>query len=157
MGFALSSMQLRSRSIADGIIPARHSKEGGNISPHLSWREIPENTRSFALFCHDPDAPRIVGGEYGFVHWVLYNLPLIDELAEGTDLGVAGVNSFGDIGYGGPKPPAGHGSHHYFFVLLALRSVMELPEGLPLKKLLEEIEPEVLGMNRLVGKYETSR
>ncbi|HEY3700590.1 MAG TPA: YbhB/YbcL family Raf kinase inhibitor-like protein [Spongiibacteraceae bacterium] len=154
MGFALSSLQLRSNSIANGIIADRNTKAGGNLSPHLSWSEAPENTQAFALICHDPDAPRIVNGEYGFIHWVLYNIPAIDELLEGTDIGVAGINSFGDSGYGGPKPPPGHGIHHYFFILFALRSVMDLQEGLSAQKLLEQIEPEVLGMNRLVGTYE---
>src|SRR5215472_7365889 len=29
-------------------------------------------------------------------------------------------NDFGTIGYGGPCPPKGHGTHHYHFRLLAI-------------------------------------
>lgn len=148
-------LQLRSNSIIDGAIPARHSKDGGNVSPHLSWSNAPEKALSFALICHDPDAPRIVGGEYGFIHWVLYNIPSINELPEGKSIGTAGINSYGESGYGGPKPPPGHGIHHYFFILFALGKQLDLPANLSAKQLLEKIEPEVLGMNRLVGTYET--
>ena len=30
------------------------------------------------------------------------------------------VNDFGEVGYRGPCPPRGHGTHHYHFRLLAL-------------------------------------
>ena len=154
MGLALSSMKLQSRSIRDGMIPQRHSKEGGNVSPYLSWSNAPEDTQEFALLCHDPDAPRVADGEYGFTHWVLYNIPVVGGLEEGTDIGTAGINSYGESGYGGPKPPPGHGIHHYFFVLFALRSRLDLPAGLTARQLLERIEPEVLGINRLVGRFD---
>lgn len=155
MGLALSSMKLQSTSIRAGEIPARHSKDGGNVSPRLSWSDAPENTRAFALICHDPDAPYIADGAYGFVHWVLYDIPRVNELAEGTDVGVAGMNSYGESGYGGPKPPPGHGPHHYYFVLFALDRALDLPAGLSLRQLLEKIEPHVLAINRLVGRFET--
>ena len=154
MGLALSSLKLQSRSLRDGMIPARHSKEGGNVSPHLGWSNAPEITRAFALICHDPDAPFIADGAYGFVHWVLYDIPPVSELEEGAPVGVAGINSYGESGYGGPMPPPGHGPHHYFFVLFALRNRLDLPAGLSAGQLLERIEPEVLGINRLVGRFE---
>jgi Raf kinase inhibitor-like YbhB/YbcL family protein len=155
MGLALSALKLQSRSIGDGKIPPEHSKEGGNVSPSLSWSGAPADTRAFALLCHDPDAPFIADGAYGFVHWVLYDIPAdIGELEEGTVIGVAGINSYGERGYGGPMPPPGHGPHHYFFVLFALRNKLDLPPGLSARQLLERIEPEVLGINRLVGRFE---
>jgi Raf kinase inhibitor-like YbhB/YbcL family protein len=155
MGLALSSMKLQSTSICAGEIPARYSKEGGNVSPQLSWSDVPDNTRAFALICHDPDAPFIANGAYGFVHWVLYDIPPVHELEEGAAIGVAGINSYGESGYGGPKPPPGHGPHHYYFVLFALDHALDLPAGLSLGQLLEKIEPHVLGINRLVGRFET--
>src|SRR5690554_2719394 len=76
MGFALSDLQLSSPAFASGRpIPARHTGEGADTSPILEWRNLPEGTRGLAVFCHDPDAPLIQPGSYGFVHWVLYNLP----------------------------------------------------------------------------------
>ena len=155
MGFALSPMQLTSSAFADaGPIPARHTGEAEDLSPALSWSDAPEGTRSFAVICHDPDAPLVKPGVYGFVHWVLYNIPAdVRELAEGASGHTEGGNDFGNSGYGGPMPPDGHGVHHYFFWVLALDSDPDLPAGLTMWELLEKVEPNVLGMNRLVGTY----
>jgi phosphatidylethanolamine-binding protein (PEBP) family uncharacterized protein len=50
-------------------------------------------------------------------------------------------------------PPVGHGTHHYYFWILALDQMLELPPGLDLASFLEKVEPHLLGMNRLVGTY----
>lgn len=155
MGFAISNMQLESPAFESGAeIPRRHAGNGEDRSPPLSWRNAPAETRSFALFCHDPDAPLIGPGRYGYTHWLLYDIPAsVTELTEATDEHTAGVNDAGNLGYNGPMPPEGHGVHHYFFWLLAIAEHPELPAGLTLQQLLEAVEPDVLGMNRLVGVY----
>ncbi|MFO7952177.1 MAG: YbhB/YbcL family Raf kinase inhibitor-like protein [Bacillota bacterium] len=156
MGFALAELQLKSASFESlGVIPQKHTGEGENISPALKWSNAPEGTKSFALICHDPDAPLVSPGSYGFVHWVLYNIPAsVTKLPEGTREYTAGINDAQKEGYMGPMPPKGHGQHHYFFWILALDKELELPAGLTLWQLLEKIEPHVIGMNRLVGTYE---
>lgn len=156
MGFALSPLQLRSDSFApEGSIPKRCAKDGDNLSPHLKWSNVPAETRSFALVCHDPDAPLASVGSYGFVHWVLYNLPAtLTDLAEGTSAGTQGVSDFGEPGYGGPLPPPGHGVHHYFFILMALDRELDFEPGLTLWQLMAKVEPHVIAMNRLVGTYQ---
>ena len=158
MGFALSDMTLTSSAFGRGAeIPAKHTGEGQDISPVLSWRGQPEGTKSFALICHDPDAPLVKPGTYGFVHWVLYGIPgSLTELPEGVGDYIQGSNDFGKAGYGGPMPPEGHGTHHYFFWLLALDTSPVLEPGLTMWQLLEKIEPNVIAMNRLVGTYTRS-
>ncbi len=155
MGFAISDMQLTSTAFADGErIPARHTGESDDVSPALAWTDPPEGTQGYALICHDPDAPLIKPGTYGYVHWVLYNMPAgISELPEGVTGYTGGMNDFGNTEYGGPMPPEGHGTHRYFFWLFALSSPIEFPAGLSMWQLLEKIEPDVLGMNRLMGTY----
>lgn len=156
MGFALSPMQLLSNTFPpQGAIPKRCTMEGDNLSPHLKWSDAPAGTRSYALICHDPDAPLALPGSYGFVHWVRYNLPAtVSELAEGVAAGTDGVSDFGKPGYGGPMPPPGHGIHHYFFVLMALDKELNLEPGLTLWQLMTKIESHVIGMNRLMGTYQ---
>ena len=155
MGFALSDMQLKSAAFQNGgAIPAKFTGEAEDVSPALSWTGAPSGTRSFALICHDPDAPLVKPGTYGFVHWVLYGIPgSVQALPEAVSDYVQGVNDFGNIGYGGPMPPVGHGTHHYFFWLLALDAVPDFPPGLTMWELLEKIEPHVIAMNRLSGTY----
>src|SRR5512143_456320 len=100
-----------------GLIPAKFTCEGANVSPELRWNDAPAGTRSFALIVDDPDAP--VGT---FTHWVLFDIPADRAaLAMGTGaIGVPGKNDFGRAGYGGPCPPRGHGPHRYYFTLYAL-------------------------------------
>ena len=140
-----------------GRIPRSHTGEAEDVSPALSWTNVPDGTKSFALICHDPDAPLVTPGGYGFVHWVLYNVPAsITELAEGENSYTSGVTNFGRDGYGGPMPPEGHGTHHYFFWIMALDCELDLEPGLSMAELLGAIESNVIGMNRLVGTYSRS-
>ncbi|EZQ18294.1 YbhB/YbcL family Raf kinase inhibitor-like protein [Pseudomonas sp. G11-1] len=158
MGFALNlDLQLTSSAFtADGAIPTRHTGEGEDISPALSWSNAPAGTKSFAVICHDPDAPLVsANGTYGFVHWVLYNIPgEVTSLAEGCGDYTQGQNNFGKTGYGGPMPPEGHGQHKYYFWVLALDAEPDLSAGLDLWQLLAKVEPHTLAMNRLVGTYQ---
>jgi Raf kinase inhibitor-like YbhB/YbcL family protein len=159
MGFALSDMQISSPAFQQGSpIPSRHTGEGDDVSPPLSWTNVPAEARSFAVFCHDPDAPLVsAGGTYGFVHWVLYNIPAtVTQLPEGIADYTAGRNDFGKSGYGGPMPPGSHGTHQYYFWILALNGAPKLDAGLSLWQLLERIEPGIIAMNRLVGTCERS-
>jgi len=85
---------------------------------------------------------------------VAYNIPAsVTQLAEGETNYTGGANNFGSTGYGGPMPPEGHGIHHYFFWILALDAELDLEGGLSMEELLKAIEPNVIGMNRLVGTY----
>ena len=65
---------------AGEAIPKQYTGDGADKSPPLHWSEPPSGTRSIALICDDPDAPRGT-----WVHWVLFNLPAqTRELAEGV-------------------------------------------------------------------------
>ena len=156
MGFALSDMQLTSTAFEhSGSIPPQHTGEGVDTSPALSWSGAPDGTKAFAVICHDPDAPLVTpAGTYGFVHWVLYNIPgSMTGLAEGSVEFTNGKNDFGNEVYGGPMPPNGHGTHQYYYWILALNEQVDLEAGLTMWQLLERIEPSLIGMNRLVGTY----
>ncbi len=157
MGFALSDLKLTSTAFGQGgAIPSKHTGEGDDVSPDLSWTNVPDGTKAIAVICHDPDAPLVSpNGTYGFVHWVLYNIPgSTTSLAEATAEHTSGNSDFGKAGYGGPMPPEGHGTHQYYFWVLALNDDTPLEEGLNLWGLLEKIEPNLIGMNRLVGTYQ---
>lgn len=142
-----------------GEIPVRHTCEGQDVSPGLSWSGAPAGTRSFALIVDDPDAPDPRAPRVIWVHWVLYNIPgdasRLAESEGGKHLQPGtreGRNDWKRTGYGGPCPPIGR--HRYFHKLYALDTV--LPElGKPTKdQLLKAMEGHVLAKAELVGTYQ---
>lgn len=144
----------------NGKIPKRYTCDGENISPPLTWSNVPEGTRSLALIVDDPDAPDPRAPKMTWVHWVLYNLPpdsqglpeAVTQLPAGTK---EGLNDWKRIGYGGPCPPIGE--HRYFFKLYALDTM--LPDlGHPTKQQLEQaMAGHILQETALVGTYLRSR
>jgi Raf kinase inhibitor-like YbhB/YbcL family protein len=131
-----------------GTIPSRHTCDGENVSPRLSFAGAPERTRSLAVVVDDPDAP--VGT---FTHWLAWG---IDPSAAGLDEGQAapreGCNGFGTTGYAGPCPP--HGRHRYFFRLHALDTELNLEPGADRDQLDRALDGHVLETAELVGGYE---
>ncbi len=131
-------------------IPARHTSDGEDVSPPLEWTGVPDGTAAFAVVMHDPDAPLVDG----FTHWVVYGIPGdASGLPEGSDVGVAGLNSMGNDRYNGPAPPPGHGVHHYYFWVYALDEALELPPNLERRPLLAQLEDHVIEQARLIGTY----
>ena len=147
------TMALTSAAFAPGgVIPKRHTGEGANVSPALSWTGLPKGTRELALICDDPDAPT----PKPWVHWVLYGIPTsLAGLKEGhSRAGLEGPNDSGGVGYTGPMPPNGHGVHRYFFRLYALDATLNNAPGWSKERLLAEIEGHVLETAELMGTYE---
>src|SRR5262249_2953182 len=100
------------------------------------------------------DAPLATPDGYGFVHWLLYNIPAsVTTLTEGEAGYTTGATGFGKPKYGGPLPPPGPGVPHYYFWVLALEAEPKLKPGPPMRELVAAIEPNVIAMNRLVGTY----
>ncbi len=132
-------------------IPERHTTDGDDVSPPLQWVNVPAGARQLALVCHDPDAPLT----HGFTHWVAYGIrPDVTGIPEGGGDGyVEGVNDFGNEGYGGPAPPPGHGTHHYYFHLYALDAEIDAGPGLSRGELLARIDDHIIEQARLVGTY----
>jgi hypothetical protein len=136
----------------DAEIPKRYTCEGENVSPQLEWVDVPEDTQELVLTCVDPDAPT-----GPFAHWSVWGLsPSTTGLAEGEVPSEArqGLNGFGILGYGGPCPPPGHGTHHYNFTLIALRSKIELANGAAMGQLAKAIEGKGIERAILIGTYE---
>ena len=148
-------MELSSPILRDGdAIPARHTCDADNVSPPLTWRDVPEKTEALALIVDDPDAPAKV-----WVHWVLYDIPPdVTWLPEGVpeekrlpNGAVHGTNDFERLGYGGPCPPGG--VHRYRFTLYALDTKLNLPPGATKYEVLQAMESHVLDQQQLIGKY----
>ncbi len=143
----------------NGEIPKQFTCQGQDISPALTWSNLPENTKSLALIVDDPDAPDPAAPKMTWVHWVLYNIPPdasgLPEAVSAANLPAGtkqGLNDWKKTGYGGPCPPIGR--HRYFFKLYALDTV--LPDlNQPTKSELENtMQAHILDQTELIGTYQ---
>lgn len=143
-----ATMRLTSTAFAEGAtIPAEHTCDGEDVSPPLQIDGIPETTETLVLIVDDPDAP---AGTWD--HWVAFDIAPAPEIPRDVGaLGIAGVNSFGTTGYGGPCPPSG--SHRYVHQVYALDTALGLPEGATRAEVLEAMEGHVLAEATLTGLY----
>ena len=145
-----------------GMIPARHTCDGCNVSPPLSWGEPPLATRSLVLIVDDPDAPDPAAPRLTWVHWLLYNIPpharLLPEGVGDRDLPpptLHGMNDWRRSGYGGPCPPIG--THRYFHKLYALDTVLPDLQQPHKARLEEAMQGHVLAACELIGLYRRQR
>ena len=95
-------------------VPTRHCHQsvigGKNISPGFSWSDPPTSAKSFALTILDPHPVA-----KNWIHWMVVNISFreraIVEGASRTNSLPRGakefMNSFNQLGYGGPAPPPG--------------------------------------------------
>jgi len=148
-------MELKSSAFATGgMIPTKYTCDGPDVSPPLSWSDVPAAAKTLALIADDPDAPMGT-----WVHWVAWNIP---PNARGLEEGVPkkdslpngmkqGMTDFRSIGYGGPCPPSG--THRYFFKLYALDTSLNLPPSTTKKDLEKAMQGHLLQRGELLGKY----
>ena len=151
------ALTLKSPAFGEGRrIPDRYTADGDDVSPPLVWSDPPPQTRSFALVCSDPDAPR--GTWY---HWAVYDLPVstlqLDEdqpKAAAADGGRQAISDFKRPGWGGPCPPKGHGPHRYRFHLMGLDiPSLALPEQAHCGEVERAAADHVVGESVLTATY----
>ncbi|MDR0787216.1 MAG: YbhB/YbcL family Raf kinase inhibitor-like protein [Gemmatimonadota bacterium] len=147
---------------AGGVVPADYTADGRDLSPPLTWRNLPAGTKRIAVLLED----RGVGNPPPFVHWVIYNIPgTAAGLPEGQPLqwaeampaelagAVGGRSGFGRSYYRGPAPPPGP-AHEYTFVVYALDSDVDFPAELNRAALLEAMDGHVIGKGEIVSSYQ---
>ncbi len=146
-GAAIEVFSMSSSAFTDGApIPARHTCAGDDLSPPLDWASTPA-TAELALVVRDRDAE-------GFVHWVLTGIdPSVQGLGEGgvPETAVEAQNEAGTLGWLGPCPPAGSGTHTYVFTLHALPEPLGLAAGTPAEEAARLVEGASSDQAVLIG------
>jgi len=128
------------------FIPKKYTCQGDDVNPPLAIENVPVDAKSLALIVDDPDAP--VGT---WVHWVVFDIPIMDKIDEKSIPGKQGINDFGKKNYGGPCPPSG--IHRYFFKIYALDTNLTLREGVTKSELEGAMKGHIVGNAELVGLY----
>ena len=142
-------MKLRTVFEHNQQIPQPYTCLGPNISPPLQFEDIPEGTKSLVLILEDVDAtPK------PWTHWLVFNIPpttLATEqgkIPEGATEGLANNHSFG---YEGPCPRYFQGTHHYWFRVFALDTVLDLPAASEREEIEEAMQGHVIEKAELLG------
>ena len=143
-------------------IPRDYTPDGRNLSPPITWGNLPEGTREIAVVCSDFGA----GNPPPWVHWIIYGipatagglpagLPILPETPMPTELAGAtqGLNGWRRPYYRGPAPPGGT-PHLYHFTVYALDAALGLEPGLTRRGLLRAIEGHIIGQGDIVPVYE---
>ena len=130
---AVQVMTLSSPAWRDGAeIPAKYTQAGGEMSPPLTWSQVPEGVTSFVLIAHDVDAA-IGNGTDDLLQWMLWNIPAnttsLPEHVPGVSQLPDGTRQISATGpyYRGPGALADGPAHHYVFELFALDATLDVP------------------------------
>ncbi|MBX3199991.1 MAG: YbhB/YbcL family Raf kinase inhibitor-like protein [Labilithrix sp.] len=154
-GVRLQSITVTSPSFTEGgRIPVDLTCDGKDLIPELVLSSPPENTKSLVVIVEDPDAPNGT-----FTHMVAFNvspdvrkLPGGPELTGAGDAARFGLNDFQVAHYSGPCPPKGE-AHRYRFRVVALDTVLNLPEGAQVARVEEAIDGHIIGEGMLTGHF----
>src|SRR5262249_35690977 len=127
---SITTMTLTTAAWPDGgTIPAKYTQAGDQVSPALSWSNVPAGTVSFVLLFHDITAPTGDGTD-DVLHWLLWNIPsAATSLPEGVSQGTQLPDGTRQISVSGPyyRSPGAHAAgppHHYVFKLFALDTIL---------------------------------
>src|SRR5262245_15442755 len=95
-----------------GAIPKRYTVDGADVSPPLSWKNVPAAAKELVLVVQDAD-----GGDVPLGHWLLYGIPpTVTSVPEGIPQGPQPIAEAGgalqgandvthELGWSGPNPP----------------------------------------------------
>jgi Raf kinase inhibitor-like YbhB/YbcL family protein len=128
------------------LIDTRHTCDGDNISPALTWTGVPDGTVELAVLATDDDTG-------GLVHWLVTRIdPSVVSTFEGAAPagGVELVNSFGETGWSGPCPPEGS-THTYRFTVYALNQQLEVADEFSADEVIEFIDLTTIESATITG------
>lgn len=142
-------MKVKSVFKNGGVIPEKYTCDGENINPPLEFSELPEETKSIALFVEGLDNPMKI-----MVHWVVWNIPperiqVFEKLT--PMISVQGINDFGQNSYNGPCPASG--KHQYTFKVFALNTLLNLPASSKKVDVERAMQGHILDKAELAGYY----
>jgi len=137
----------------DSFLPGKYTK----ISPPLTWKNIPADTKSLVIIATDFDAPSPKLKLFSPTHWVVFNIsPQTNSIEEGVKLEAFppakfGKNILNQNAYTGPNPP--FGVHNYTFRIYATTLDYINPPNPTKEQILKLISSKTIAYGEIVGKY----
>jgi Raf kinase inhibitor-like YbhB/YbcL family protein len=150
-------------AFADGAeIPAKYTQAGDQISPAISWTNVPAGTVTFLLHMHDLEVSRNHTTD-DQLHWIVWNIPgtatgLPEGVPKGAQLanGAYQLSATGAV-YRGPGAPANGPRHHYTIEVFALDTKVDVQPGTDAfdtrTAILKAIQGHILGKAVYMGLF----
>ena len=149
------------------VMKPEYTQIGDDRFPELHWGTPSAGVKEYILICEDPDAPLPTP----IYHSLFYAIPphVTELTASDIDLVKMDGKQASPEGkfrfvknrrgkhYSGPKPLLGHGSHRYFYQLIALNEPLDLAklgENVTKEQLAAAIVGKVVGWGMWVGSFE---
>lgn len=130
-------------------IPTPYTCLGPNINPPMQFEDVPVGAESFVLIIEDVDAtPK------AWTHWMVFNIPAVTQNVEEGKVPIGGVEGLCNnhtFGYEGPCPRYFQGTHHYWFRVYALDTMLDLPAASEREDVEKAMEGHVLDKAELLG------
>ncbi|WP_207532492.1 YbhB/YbcL family Raf kinase inhibitor-like protein [Desertivirga arenae] len=130
-------------------IPTPYTCMGQNINPPMQLEDVPTGAESFVLIIEDVDAtPK------PWTHWMVFNIPAVTQNVEEGKVPVGGVEGLCNnhtFGYEGPCPRYFQGTHHYWFRVYALDTMLDLPAASEREDVEKAMEGHILDKAELLG------
>jgi Raf kinase inhibitor-like YbhB/YbcL family protein len=139
----------------DTHVPTAYTCNGENINPPLEFGDIPPQTKSLVLIVEDRDA-----APDAWVHWLVFNIPTTTTSVPAGHIpegGTEGIANGGTHGYEGPCSKYFSGTHHYFFQLLAIDTLLDLPATADKKQVVASMQGHIVGSATLLGLCEGTK
>ncbi|KAL5360559.1 phosphatidylethanolamine-binding protein [Aspergillus floccosus] len=143
-----------------------HADHGNATFPTFTWIPPPGvNVAEYALVCEDPDIP-VPGCSQAIS--IIYNIAANKNQLDDSDVRNARapddtsanvqlrwISDVYDSPYTGLRPLLGHGTHRYFFTVIALNAPLQLNPGRPLNKdrFAMELDGKVVGWGQWHGVF----
>lgn len=145
-------------------LPVDLSADGAGHFPSLRWPPPSPDVKQYLLISEDPDAPLpspIIHGIYYAIAPTVTAVSADDFLEADGAYALKGGFRYGKNRNGSvyipPRPLIGHGSHRYFFTLVALSQPLDTSgfSALPtIEEVAAAVEGKVLGWGEWTGSYE---
>lgn len=128
------------------MIPAKYTCDGDNISPPLSFDDLPSTTVSIVVIVDGVDS-----SSGTMTHWIVWNIDFEEGIDEDTVPGVEGMNGFNRVCYCGPCPS--EGTHSYYFMAYALDTRLDFITGTGRNAIEDAMQSHIIDKGELMGEY----
>lgn len=129
-------------------IPARNTCDDVDLSPALTWANVPSGSVELAITFVDETA--------GFTHWLVTGINAARASLAESEVppeAFVRVNDFGDAAWAGPCPPEGEAAHTYVVTLHALNQQLEVADDAATSEVISLLNQTAIAQTSVTGTY----